>query len=181
MSAVAELQESVVRYLPWMRKTIRLAFPTLDAEKREEVVSNTVALAWKAWHRLNERGRAEEPGILKAIVWFSIKQTKAGRTCFSAKKPRDPLALRVYGKVKFEPGCLEDYIGKETPILEQVSFRLDVPAFLGTLTDRQRNLALDLAQGMTTTEAAAKYNRSPGAISQFRNRFKLLFDKFFEQ
>ena len=180
MLSVANLQKSFVRYLPWMRKTARLAFLHLDPEKRAEAVSTTLALAWKAWHRLNERGRAEEPGILKAVLWYSVRQTKAGRRIDSAGKPRDVSALRVYGKVTFEPGCLEDFIGKETPILDQVSFRLDIPAFFATvLTPHQRSLAIDLAEGMSTTEAAAKYKRTPGAISQFRRRFKVLLDRFY--
>jgi len=180
MSSVATLQEAFVTRLPWMRTTARAAFPTLDADKREEAVSNTIALAWKAWARLNERGRGDEPGILKAVIWYSIRQTKAGRRIDSARKPRDPLSLRVHGKVKFEPFDLTEMVGKNTNVPDAVSFRLDVPAFFATcLSERQRNLAMDLAQGMSTTEAAAKYNRSPGAISQFRTRFKLLFDQFF--
>lgn len=182
MSTVSSLQDSFVKYLPWMRKTARLAFLNLDPEKREEACAAVIALCWKAWHRLGELGRANEPGILKAVVWYAVKQTKAGRRIDSAGKPRDPLALRAYGKVKFEPWNLADYISDETPIPEQVIFRVDVRRFLNeALTERQRNLALDLAQGMTTGEAAKKYNRTPGAISQFRTRFKLLFDRFFEE
>ena len=178
---LATLQDSFVRYLPWMRKTARTAVQNLDSEKREEAVAAVIALAWKHWHRLGERGRAEEPGLLKSVLFYSAKQWRAGRKIDSAGKPRDVLSLRAYGKVKFEPGCLEDYVGRNTPIPDAVSFRLDVPAFLSTLTERQRNLALDLANGMSTTEAAAKYNRSAGAISQCRTRFKLLFDRFFAE
>ena len=180
MISVSALQDTFVARLPWMQTTARAAFPTLDTEKREEAVSNTIALAWKAWARLNERGRAEEPGILKAVIWYSIRQTKAGRRIDSARKPRDPLSLRMHGKVKFEPFDLSELVGKNTDVPDAVSFRLDVPVFFATcLSERQRNLACDLAAGMSTTEAAAKYNRSPGAISQFRTRFKLLFDQFF--
>jgi hypothetical protein len=181
MVSVATLQESFVTYLPHLRRIARSAFRHLEPERRAEAVSNTIALCWKAWHRLGELDKASEPGILKAIVWYSVKQTKAGRRIDWAGKPRDVLSLRSYGKVRFDPWNLEDYVGKETPIPDAVSFRLDVPAFLNTLTERQRSLAMDLAQGMSTTEAAAKYNRSAGAISQFRRRFKVLFDKFFAE
>jgi len=54
-----------------------------------------------------------------------------------------------------------------------------VPAFFSTLTSRQRAIAADLATGMATTEAAEKYGVTLGAISQFRARFKQLFDGFF--
>jgi hypothetical protein len=182
MIAVAELQESFVRYLPHLRRNARLAFHNLDGDKKEEAVSNVIGLCWKHWHRLNERDKANEAGMLKAICWFAIKQTKAGRRIDSAGKPRDPLSLRMYGRVKFEPFDLNELVGKNTNIPDAVSFRLDVPAFFTeVLTERQRNLAFDLAVGMSTTEAAAKYNRTPGAISQFRTRFKLLFDRFFNE
>ena len=34
--SLASLQNSFVKYLPWMQKTARLAFPNLDTEKRAE-------------------------------------------------------------------------------------------------------------------------------------------------
>lgn len=180
MVSVANLQDSFVRFLPYLRRNARLAFHNLDGDKKEEAVSNVIGLCWKHWHRLNERGKANEAGMLKAVCWFAIKQTKAGRRIDSARRPRDPLSLRPYGKVTFEPFDLNELVGKNTDVPDAVSFRLDVQAFFSeVLTARQRSLAIDLASGMSTTEAAAKYNRSPGAISQFRNRFKLLFDQFF--
>lgn len=39
-------------------------------------------------------------------------------------------------------------------------------------------MAADLASGMTTIEVARKNGVTPGAVSQFRTRFKSLFDKF---
>jgi len=181
MVSTVTLQESFVSYLPYMRSTARFAFQRLSPDHREEAVSNTLSLAWKAFARLNELGRADEPGVLRAIIWYSVKQTRAGRKIDSAAKPRDPLALRAQGKATCEPWDLADYVSRETPILDAVSFRLDVPAFLATLTERQRNLALDLATSMSTTDAARKHNRSAGAISQFRLRFKKLFDEFFAE
>ena len=181
MVSLETLQDSFVEFLPYIRRHARLAFGNLDFEKRTEAVSSVVTLAWKHWHRLGERGKADNPGILKAVTYYSIKQTKAGRRIDSAGKPRDVLALRPYGKVTFEPGCLEDFVGKETPIPEQVSFRVDVPAFFRTLKTRQRKMALDLAEGMTTSDAAEKYNLSAGRISQFRREFKLAFDRYFQE
>ena len=175
MSAVVELQESFLRYLPWMRRHARLAFQNFDAEEK---VSAVIALCWKHWCRLGERGRTDNPGILKSVLFYSEKQVRAGRRVDSAAKPRDVLALRAYGKVKFEPGHLDDYVGKHDEVLDVVSFRLDVPAFLATLTERQRSMALDLANGMSTTEAAEKYGLSLGRISQCRRELVSLYKQF---
>jgi hypothetical protein len=175
---VATLQDSFVRYLPWMRKTARLAFQNLDQELRDEKVAAVTALCWKHWHRLGERGRADEPGILKSVLFYSVKQVKAGRRIDSAGKPRDVMALRSYGKVRFEPGNLEDFISDGVPVFQVVQFRIDVPAFLATLSEKQRSLALDLAHGMTTGEAAKKYGVSAGRISQRRREFMALYEQF---
>lgn len=179
MISVAALQESFVARLPWMRTTIRLAFPNLDADKKEEAVSVTIGLAWKSWTRLGERGLADNTMLLKSVLWYSIRQTRAGRSVCSAAKPKDPMSLRFYGKATFEPWDFDDYVGRETPIPDVVSFRIDVPAFLTTLTVRQRRMALDLATGMTTSDAAEKYGLSAGRISQFRREFRALFDLYF--
>jgi hypothetical protein len=181
MISIDRLQAMFVRCLPYMQKAARVAFQHLDSDKREEAVANTLALAWKAWHRLNQRGLAHA-ALLKPIVAFSVRQTKAGRRPDSAKKPRDPLSLRIYGTVTFESSDLIDgLVGKETPIPDAVSFRMDVPAFLATLSDRNRRMAMDLAENRSTTEVAEKYGVSAGRVSQFRREFKTAFDEFFAE
>jgi hypothetical protein len=182
MVSVSDLQDSFVARLPWMQNTARAAFHRLDPDKKEEAVANTIALAYRAFARLNERGKADNPGILQAVIWYSIRQTKAGRRIDSARKPKDPLVLRVYGKVTFEsPDLIDGLVGRKTPIPDAVSFRLDVPAFLTTLSKRNRRMAMDLAEGRSTTEVAEKYGVSAGRVSQFRREFKTLFDRFFAE
>ena len=161
-----------------MRTTARAAFPNLDAEKRDETVAAVIALAWKHWHRLGERGRTDEPGIWKSVLFYSVKQIRAGRRIDSAGKPRDVLTLRAYGKVKFEPGHLDDYVGKHDQVLDVVAFKIDVPRFFDSLSKKRRALALDLTHGMTTTDAAQKYGVSPGRISQCRRELVLLYRQF---
>lgn len=179
MMSVVALQESFVKALPYMRKTARFSFPNLDAEKREEAVAAVIALAWKHWHRLGERNRADNPGILKSVLWFSIKQINAGRRIDSAAKPRCPMTLRAWGKASFEPEGLDGLVSKTAGVVDTVSFRLDIPRFLATLSERQRTMVYDLAVGMGTGEVAEKHGVTPGAVSQFRNRFKVLHERFF--
>ena len=105
----------------------------------------------------------------------------AGAEFRAGGKSKDPFDYRRTGKVKFEEYDLNNFIGRNTPVADQAAFRIDVPAFLSTLTDRQRRMALDLAFGMRTSEAAEKYNLSPGRISQSRREFKRLFDGFFAE
>jgi hypothetical protein len=46
------------------------------------------------------------------------------------------------------------------------------------LSERNRRLALDLATGMSTKEAAERHGVTPGAISQFRVRFRRWYEEY---
>jgi hypothetical protein len=175
------LQCCFVASLPDMKAIASWRFRYLDPEKREEAIQNTVTLAWKFAHVLYRQGRINEPGILKSVLTYAIRRTKSGRTVVGKGKriSKDAMDYRDRGRVTFEPTDLTGFIGRTTPIPEQVSFRVDVPAFLSTLKEHQQSLAADLAVGMTTTEVAKKHGVTPAAISRFRVRFKKWFDAYF--
>jgi hypothetical protein len=174
------VKDVFVQRLPTLQKMARISFRHLSSpEAREESVTNAIALAWKGFHSLARKGREQEPGILDSVMRFSIRQTRAGRLPQGCPRKRDVLAPRWVGPTRMTDFDITEFVGRSTPIPDAVSFRVDVPQFMGTLPERNRNLALDLAQGMTTGEVAAKYDLSPGRISQFRREFKQLFDAFF--
>jgi hypothetical protein len=56
----------------------------------------------------------------------------------------------------------------QTPVFEQVQFRCDFPAWLGTLSRRDRRVAEILALGNRTSDVARKFNVSEGRVSQLR-------------
>ena len=58
-----------------------------------------------------------------------------------------------------------------TPVPDQVAFRLDLPAFLKILGDRNRRLAENMALSETTKNLARKFHCTPGRISQLRKQF----------
>jgi hypothetical protein len=179
MFDLSTVQGVFVQRLPALRKMARISFRHLPPEAKEESITNAIALTWKGFHSLARKGREQEPGILDSVMRFSIRQTRAGRTPQGCPRKKDVLAPRWVGPTRLDAFDPEGFVARNTPVPDAVSFRVDVPEFLATLTDRQRKLALDLAQNMSTTEAAAKYGVTPGAISQFRVRFKKLFDEFF--
>jgi len=141
-------------------------------------VQNALGLTWKAYRGLILRNRAEEPGILRACLKFSIKQTRAKRSPQGCPRVKDVLHQRQIGKAKFEDFDLGQFVSRSTPVFEEVRFRIDVPAWLDTLSKKLRKMAVDLAQNMTTTDAAKKYHLSMGRISQYRRHLKRLFDEF---
>jgi hypothetical protein len=181
MSNAATLQAQFENDLPTMTDLIRGQFARLKPEAREEAVQNTLCLIWKAWVRLAERGRTNDSGLLKSVTYYSVLQTRSGRTVqgTGGVKCNDPYQHHVRGRVQFEEIGLDQFIKDTTPVPDQVSFRIDVPLFLDTLNDRQQQIAHDLMHGMGTGEVARKLGVTPAAISQFRAKFRRLFDEFF--
>ena len=59
-----------------------------------------------------------------------------------------------------------------SPVPEQVSFRLDFPAWLTTHSDRNRRILLDLMAGERTLDVARKHGTSPARVSQLRRAFR---------
>lgn len=180
MSNFTTHRDSFSSLLPDLIRMASAAFRHFDPEAREEAVQNSLALAWYFFQSLIEKGRGDEQGIIKSCLWFSIRQTRAGRTVPNggAAKPKDAYNYAKKGRVRFEEIDLRRFVADDTPIPEAVAFRLDVPAFLDTLNDRQRLIAEDLMAGETTSAVADKHGITPGAVSQFRTRFRQLFDAF---
>ena len=180
MTKFDKLREFFARQVPLMERTARLHFRFIpNADAREEAVQNTLGLTWKAFRGLILRNRAEEPGMLRACLKFSVKQTRAKRSPQGCPRVKDVLHQRQIGKAKFEDFDLGQFVSRSTPVFEEVRFRIDVPAWLDTLSKKLRKMAVDLAGGMSTTDAAKKHHLSMGRISQYRRLFKKLFDEFY--
>jgi hypothetical protein len=60
-----------------------------------------------------------------------------------------------------------------SPVPDQAAFRIDYPAWLLRLGQRQREIAQDLAQDHSTGELAHRHKLSPGRISQMRRELHL--------
>lgn len=179
MVSIDNVQTAFVNRLSTLRKMARISFRHLQPELKEECITNAIGLAWKGFHALACKGREHEPGILDSVMRYSIRQARS-RFPQGCPKKKDVLAPRWVGPTRMTDFDINEFVGRSTPIPDAVVFRVDVPAFMNTLTNRQRKLAADLASGVSTGEAAEKYGVTPGAISQFRARFKELFDAFFK-
>lgn len=180
MSSFESCRAAFTARVPEMTKMANAAFRHLDPEAQEEAVQNAMALAWHAYRALIEQGRGGDPGIITSCVWYAVKQTRGARTLPGERpvKPKDVFTYAQRGRAKFERSELTQFIANTTPIPDAVSFRLDVPAFLATLSDRQQRMATELMQGTSTKECADKFKVTPAAVSQFRQRFKELFEVY---
>ena len=179
MTTLNDLHDYFLQNLPDMQQLAHSHFRHLDPDKRQEAIQNTLGLAWKFLYVLFQQGRLHHPKAWNGVLWYAIQQTKCGRKPQGKARARDAFECHQRGRVKFELVDLHDLIGRKTPVIDQVIFRMDVPRFFSTLTPRQQMLAYDLASGERTKDVAQKHGVTPGAISQFRRRFKTLYEEFF--
>jgi hypothetical protein len=151
--------------------------------RREEYVAEAVALAWKWWIRLRQRGK-DPNEFVSAIAGYATRAAKSGRRLCGHERAKDvmsPVAQRNRGfAVCSLPACstlngnpfdeaLQD--NTRTPVDEQVAFRFDFPAWLLTHTDRNRGIIADLMIGDRTQDVSRRYGTTAGRVSQLRAEF----------
>ena len=197
LSAGAEqLQAAFLRILPRIRTHARVwsrhvACPGL----REDFVCEAVALAWRSFLRLAERGR-DATQFASALASLAVRAVRSGRRLFGQQRSRDamsPSAQRRHGflveellrpavheRLRHEPlgqrrqDAFEERLrdNAQTPVPEQVVFRCDFPTWLLTLSRRNRTVVAELVAGEGTGDVARKFGLSPGRVSQLRRQFQ---------
>jgi hypothetical protein len=184
------LQLAFLSILPRIERHGRVCFRTRSWHDQQEAISEMVALCWKWFLRLAERGK-DATRFPSVLATFAARAVYNGRrlagTC-KAKDALSPVAQRRHG---FAVGRLPDvstlngnplfdalHDNTRSPVADQVAFRFDFPAWLATLGARNRNIAQDMAQGHRTGELADAYGLSPARVSQLRREFHCDWQSF---
>jgi hypothetical protein len=179
------LHAAFLAIVPRIERHARVYFRGLkDADTLEEAMAEMVALSWKWFLRLVERGK-DAARFPSALAAFAARAVRSGRRLCGQERAGDvlsPPAQRRRGfAVQSLPDCstlsgnpLEEALidNTRTPVDEQVAFRMDFPRWLSTHLKRDRDIVLDLMVGERTLDVADKYALSPGRISQMRTQFR---------
>jgi hypothetical protein len=177
--ATADWNAVFTKMLPTILYNLRFEFRKLDDERREEAIAESVANAFTAFCRLVRRGRGElaYPTVLAR---FAASQVRAGRSLGSRLNANDVSSRYCQQRRGLRLQSLDQYDRElqewkeavvedpRTPVLQQVWFRIDFPAWLKRLSTRNRKIALALAKGFTTSWVAKKFRLSAARISQLR-------------
>ena len=164
--------------------------------RRDELVAETLGLAWAWYRRLADRGKdaAAFPATFAALA---ARAVRSGRRVAGPERAREvlsPVAQRRHG-FRVEPlstarhprpgrssaappraagqDALEERLrdNARTPVPDQVQFRIDWPRFFRGLSARDRRLATFLSLGHPGTAAAAKFRLSPSRVTQLRRKW----------
>jgi hypothetical protein len=178
--------------LPRICSQARRAFRQLRPEHKDELVQEVLANAYCQFIRLVRRGKADV-AYATPLANFAIRQVIAGRRVADKPRLRDvlsPQARSVDGIVverldrfdkqecEWRQVLVEDRHATPADI---AAARIDVAAWLRSLSQRNRRIAKILAMGETTTDVARRFNLSRPRVSQLREELKTSWEKFHER
>jgi hypothetical protein len=165
--------------LPQIRRQASAAFRGQRSEAREELIQEVVANSYRAWVLLVRRGR-ESVVYPTPLAQFAIRQVRDGRRVGGRLNGQDilsPAASRLHGFTvqRFDQKDRQSGIWNEQLVEDRragpaqtAAARLDLAAWLRTLSKRNRQIAKALSVGETTAAVAQKFGLSAGRVSQLR-------------
>lgn len=183
--------------LPIVERHARVAFRGRPEVHREEAVAEAIAAAFESYVRLKAAGRDPIRDYPSQMAVYAVLHVKDDRHVGGAASSKDVLSHRARRKHGFQvqalPHCCQrsahvlygtvdgqddlDFFeeqlcdNRQTPVPDQVSFRLDFGDFLCSLSPRDRKVVRFLAKGHSGKETARRFRVCPARISQLRHEW----------
>jgi hypothetical protein len=179
--------EAFEAMLPTITRVASYGFRRVPRWRRQELVSDVVALAYVGFARLVERKKASL-AFPSVLAWQGVRRVAAGRKVGVKQNVRDALSPLAQRRQGFSVTLLSDrqvYSGwaeladdrRATPA-DIAAARMDVASWFGRLQQFKRQVALRLAQGDTTSDAAKHFRVSRARISQIRQELRADWNQF---
>jgi hypothetical protein len=200
---LAHLHAAFLSILPRVEQHGRIYFRHLRPHRKADAIQEMRALAWKWFLRLHQLGK-DPADFVTTFSTFLARAVNSGRRLAGMAKAKDvmnPATQRRHG-FRVEPlpnstrtsherlyaspvgqallDAFEERLRDNTvtPVADQVQFRLDWPAWLETLTPRERRIIRAMAQNERTLDLSREFELSPARISQLRREFFLDWHRF---
>jgi hypothetical protein len=162
-------------------------------QRKADAVQETVAISWRWFVRLVERGK-DPLSFPIVLASYAARAVKCGRWLCGQEKGKDVTSGIAQQRHRFhvEPlphstasrheerysivhgqrqqDVLEERLrdNTQTPVPEQVAFRIDFPDWLTTLTPRERRMVREMATNERPLDLGKRFDLSPARISQMR-------------
>jgi hypothetical protein len=200
---LAHLHAAFLSILPRVEQHGRIYFRHLRPHRKADAIQEMRALAWKWFVRLHQRGK-DPADFVTSFSTFLARAVNSGRRLAGMAKAKDamnPHTQRRHG-FRVEPlpnstrtsheqlyafpvgqqllDAVEERLRDNTvtPVPDQVQFRLDWPAWLQTLTPRERRIIRAMSRNERTLDLSREFELSPSRISQLRREFFLDWRRF---
>ena len=183
--------------IPIVTRHARIVFRHRPAAEREEAVAEAVAAAFESYLALKARGQDPVRDFPSVMATFAVLHVKTGRHVGGHQSTTDVLSPQAQARHHFQVASLsrdtppsdwqrdglrpnrhvtnvyEERLqdNRQTPVPDQVAFRMDWPAFLQTLSERDRRMALALAEDRPASEVAVRFGLSRARVTQLRQQW----------
>ena len=177
---MTHLHSRFLSFLPRIQAHADYAFRFVRClAKRSDWIAEAVALAWKWFAELEQRGR-DAAKFISAIAAFAVKAVKCGRRVAGMERAKDAMNHLAQRRHGFAVEQLPDVCSGQdqltealadntvTPPPDAAAFRVDFPRWLETLSLRDRRLAEQLMVGERAHETAERFGLSRARVSQVR-------------
>jgi hypothetical protein len=196
--STASLRADFLRLLPKLKTHARIYFAYIVCpSQRADKIAETIALAWKWYLRLAERGKDASQFFM--VFSFTIaRAVKSGRRLCGQESARDVMSSVAQRRHDFSTQSLPSSVCRSheelyslvrgqdaidafeerlhsntfTPPPDAAAFRIDFPRFLRRLSPRDREVAMFLSLGHGTKKAAHRFELTPGRVSQLRRQWE---------
>jgi hypothetical protein len=171
--------------------------------KKADAIQEMRSLAWKWLVRLHKQGK-DANDFPVTFVNLLAKAVNSGRRITGMAKAKDVLNPATQKRRGFRVETLDsstctsherlyaEPLGQQlqdafeerlrdntlTPVPDQVQFRIDFPAWLQSLTARERRIIHAMTQNERTKDISRQFDLSPGRISQMRRELHLDWTRF---
>ena len=161
--------------------------------RRDDAVAETIAVAWKWYLRLSERGKDVDQ-FVSTLADYAVRHVRSGRRLCGRERAGEVLSPHTQQAKEFrveglpssmqrpheavhgvphgqrQADAFEERLRDNTVTApdEQAAFRLDYPEWLATLSGRDRDIVGDMTLDLGTGELASRHRVSPSRISQLR-------------
>ena len=176
----AQENHRFVEMLPRIRRQASVAFRRLRPDRKDELIQEVVANAYCAFVRLVDRGKGDL-AYATPLAKFAIWQVTAGRQVGTKPNLRDVLSPQAHAAGEITVERLDEFDHEQgelraaliedrrTTPADTAAARIDVAAWLRSLSPRSRRIAMTLAMGESTSVVARQFNLSSARISQLRD------------
>jgi hypothetical protein len=201
-TSTTSMHAAFLTLLPRIEHRARVYFRSIKcAVKKADCIAEAVAIAWKWFCRLVQRGK-DASQFVGALAVLAARAVGSGRRACGqdgAKDVLSPVAQRRHGfLVTALPSmcrshdtltsvngqrlldAMEERLHDNTltPPPEQAAFRIDFPAWLRTLSARERRIIRAMTWNERTLDLSRQFALSPARISQLRRQFKESWQRF---
>ena len=191
-SPVPGITNQFLTHLPRFRAHASYALRHIHCpERRSDLMAETLAMAWKHFLTLVQRGK-DPTRFITTLALRCSQAARAGRRLVGSERSKDVMSPVAHARHGFAVGSLDDEFrdyddltealvdNTRSLIPDQVAFRIDFPRWRRGLGSRNRRVLDALMSGEGTGDVAIRFGMSEARVSQLRREFEESWEAFQE-